>query len=123
MVNRDDLKTTTVTVTNVDAAVGSNVPRNMRRFIYKIKAQNIFAGVNLLTLGKRENGAVGTTNIDLIAFGAQYEYWNDPEELKEDALPLYIVEGAGAVGASTLRALAAQAVSVYLTVWYIDAPA
>ncbi|MBA7702345.1 hypothetical protein ES703_111109 [subsurface metagenome] len=129
MLNRDDLKTTVHPVTTTDddtARVGSAIPANMRRFIYAIKAINEHNAANLLTLGKRENGAVATTPVDYVQFATQYETWKDPDELKEDSAPLYIVEGAGAVGASYLRAvtsLMTAGLGAYLTIWYIDAPA
>ena len=122
MLNRDDLKTEVATVGAADGNVGSAIPQNMRRFIYAIKATNIFAGANLLTIGKRENGAGATTTIDYVQAATQYETWKDPDELKEDSAPLYIIEGAGTTGASYLRAVAGGA-SFYLTIWYIDAPA
>ena len=122
MLNRDDLKTAVAIVGAADADVGSAIPQNMRRFVYAIKATNIFNGANLLTIGKRENGAVGTTIIDYVQAAIQYDMWKDPDELKEDSAPLYIVEGAGTGGASYLRAEAGGA-SFYLTIWYIDAPA
>jgi len=123
MLNRDDLKTTVATVTTADANVGSAIPQNMRRFIYAIKAINLHTAANLLTLGKRENGeAVTTTTIDDIQFSTQYETQKDPDELKEDSAPLYIVEGKGATGDSYLRAVVGSG-TAYLTIWYIDAPA
>ena len=122
MLNRDDLKTELATVGIADADVGSAIPQNMRRFIYAIKATNIFNGANLLTLGKRENGVGVTEIIDYVQAATQYETWKDPDELLEDSAPLYIVEGAGTTGASYLRAEAGGA-SFYLTIWYIDAPA
>ncbi|GAI08906.1 unnamed protein product [marine sediment metagenome] len=94
----------------------------MRRFIYAIKATNIFNGANLLSIGKRENGIGITTPLDYVQAATQYETWKDPDELKEDSAPLYDVEGAKAGGASYLRAVAVGA-SFYLTIWYIDAPA
>lgn len=124
--NRDDLKTEVATIDDTDANVGSAVPANMRRYIYKIKAINEHAIANLLTLGKRENGAGATTTIDYVRWATQYETWNDPDELKEDSAPLYIVEGKGADGDSYLRAvtsLVTAGVGAYLTIWYIDAPA
>ena len=124
--NRDELRTQVADITTVDSAIGSNVPPNMRRYIYKIKAINEHAVANLLTLGVRENGAVATTIIDYIRWATQYEMWNDPDELKEDALPLYIVEGEGAVGVSTLRAftsLMTAGLGARLTIWYVDVPA
>lgn len=122
MLNRDDLKTAVATIVAADGNVGSDIPQNMRRFIYAIKATNIFAGANLLTIGKRENGAGATTIIDYVQAATQYETWKDPDELKEDSAPLYIIEGKGDTGDSYLRAEASGA-SFYLTIWYIDAPA
>lgn len=126
MINRDDLKTTVATITDTDANVGSKIPQNMRRFIYAIKAINEHNGANLLTLGKRENGAGATTTVDYIQFSTQYETQKDPDELKEDSAPLYIIEGKGATGDSYLRAVTSgvtAGVGAYLTIWYIDAPA
>lgn len=120
--NRDDLKTTVATITTADANVGSKVPQNMRRFIYAIKAINLFAGANLLTLGKRENGAGSTTTIDYVQHATQYETQKDPDELKEDSAPLYIVEGGGSTGDSYLRAVTDNG-NCYFTIWYVDAPA
>jgi len=122
MLNRDDLKTEVATIGAADVDVCSAIPANMRRFIYAIKAINIAAVANLLTLGKRENGAGATTIIDYVQAATQYETWKDPDELKENSAPLYTIEGAGAAGASYLRAEAGVA-SFYLTIWYIDAPA
>ncbi|MBA7499970.1 hypothetical protein ES703_35378 [subsurface metagenome] len=127
MLNRDDLKTwvtpVATPITTGDANVGSAIPQNMRRFIYAIKAINLHTGANLLTLGKRENGeAVTTTAIDYIQFSTQYETQKDPDELKEDSAPLYIIEGAGTGGASYMRAVVGSG-TAYLTIWYIDAPA
>ena len=125
----DALKTVTVTVTIAEADVGTAIPANIRRAIYKIKATNLFAGVNLLTLGKRENGAGATTVIDRIQTVLIYDIWNDPDELKEDSAPLYIVEGpvvsptVPAVGTSFIRAVCSAASQFYLTLWYADTPA
>ena len=105
MLKRDDIKTTVATVTTADANVGSAIPQNMRRFIYRIKAINIHTGANLLTLGKREDGAGVTTTIDYVQFATQYEIFPDPDELKEDSAPLYVIEGKGTTGDSYLRAV------------------
>lgn len=121
MINRDDLKTEVATITTADANVGSAIPANMRRFIYAIKAINLHTGANLLTIGKREDGASPTTTIDYVQFATQYETWKDPDELKEDAAPLYIVEGKK-TSDSYLRAVTDSG-NCYLTIWYLDAPA
>jgi hypothetical protein len=121
-IKRDELKTAVATITPADANVGSAVPANMFRFIYKLKVTNLFAGANLLTLGKRENGAGATTVIDYVQAATQYETWNDPDELKEDAAPLYIIGGKGSTGDSYVRAVTNNG-NAYLTLWYVDAPA
>jgi hypothetical protein len=121
--NRDDLKTTFQAITAVDALVGSAVPENMRRFIYKIKAQNTSAGAAELTIGKRENGAGATTVVDQINFAVPSENWLDPEELKEDSMPLYIIEGKGSTGDSYLYAAMDAGNTCNLIIWYIDSPA
>jgi hypothetical protein len=119
---RDALRTTVAAITTAEANVGSAVPENMRRFIYRVKVNNQYAGANLLTLGKRENGAGATTTVDYFQTSVQYETDTDPDELKEDAAPLYIIEGGGDTGDSYLRAVTDNG-NAYLTIWYIDAPA
>ncbi|MBA7659283.1 hypothetical protein ES703_67260 [subsurface metagenome] len=125
MLNRDDLKTQVAQVTTDEANFGGDdavaVPQNMRRFIYAIKAINEYDGANLLTLRKVENAAAVET-IDYVQFATQYETWKDPDELKEDSAPLYIVEGKGDTGDSYLKAVTDNG-NAYLTIWYIDAPA
>ena len=120
--NRDELKTQTGQVTTVDANFGSTIPANMRRYIYGIKMVNEYGGANLLTLGKREDGAGATTVIDYWHATTQYENLVHPDELKEDTLPLYVVEGTGSTGDSDLRAVTDNG-NAYLTIWYVDAPA
>ena len=122
MINRDELQQAVATITAVDANIGTNVLANFRRFIYRVKLTNLFAGVNLITLGERINGAGVTTAIDYIQFILLYDLYIDPEELEEDAAPIYIIDGAGAGGASTLRAVG-SAGNAYFAYWYIDAEA
>ncbi len=129
MLNRDELKTVTAAITAADAAIGSVVPQNMRRFIYRVKWVNTVALANLFTLGMRENGAGATTVLDraqLVVFG-QME--TDPDDLEEDALPLFIIDGPAQnftiipVGATTVRAFCGAGGTGFLTLWYIDVPA
>ena len=122
MISRDELLQAVATVTVADADIGTAIQANMRRFIYRIKLANAFAGPNQLTLGHRENGAGVTTNIDYIPLAVQYDIFRDPEELDDEAMPLYIIEGAGAGGASHLRGVMDNG-NAYLTYWYIDAEA
>lgn len=119
----EDLRTTVATL-GTEANIGSAVPQNMRRFIYRIKAINLYNGTNLISIGKREDGAISTTWIDYLELTTQYETQTDPEALKDDSAPLYIIEGGGSTGDSYLRAVAGGgASSAYFTIWYIDAPA
>ncbi|HUV51589.1 MAG TPA: hypothetical protein VMW64_00765 [Dehalococcoidia bacterium] len=121
----EDIKTIYASVTNVDADIGTEVTRNMRRHILQIEAQNLFAGVNLLTLGKRENGAGATTTIDRFSFSLINDYLPKPDgPIEEDALPLYIIEGGGgtALTQSFLRAVCSAAGTIDLIVRYVDVP-
>ena len=122
MINNDELRTYVAAVTAVEANFGSAIPANMRRFVYRTKMINEFAGANLLTLGKREDGAGATTVVDYLQAATQYEGQADPDELQENAAPLYIVEGKGSTGDSYLRAVTDNG-NAYLTIWYVDKPA
>lgn len=122
MPRREELMTTVATVTDTDASIGAAVPANLRRYIYEIKAINEYNGANLLTLGKREDGAAVTTAIDYIRFALLYDTEHDPDgPIAEDALPLHIIEGKGSTGDSYLRAVVASG-TAYLRVRYVDAP-
>jgi hypothetical protein len=122
MISRDELLQAVDTITNVEANFHTAIPANFRRFIYRIKLVNAFNGANVLTLGKRENGAGATTVVDYVNLAVQYDMYVDPDELEEDAIPLYIIEGAGAAGDSYIRAVM-SAGNAYLSMWYVDAPA
>lgn len=131
--DRNEIRTVTAAIAvgaGAEATIGSAIPENMRRFIYRIKFTNGAVALNQLLLGKRENGAVVTTNIDTIQTVVAQEVVTDPDELKEDSAPLYIVDGPpGNVGTtvvlaanSLLRAYATAGVGI-ITLWYADAPA
>ena len=120
MPRKEDLRTAHATVTTSEANIGSAVPQNYRRYIWKVKATNAYNGENLLMLGKREDGAAATTTIDRIAFATKYETWVDPDsEITEESTPLYIIEGKGETGDSYLRAVTDNG-NAYLTIWYTD---
>lgn len=94
---------------------GSTVaPANMRRYIYKIKTVNEFAGANTLTLNRGSATVVGAL-IDEIAHAIQYDMWADPDELKKDSAPLYILEAAEGLWLSTDNG------NCQVTIWYVDA--
>lgn len=92
MADKRGLNSVVGTVTNAvgGVAFGSAVPANMRRYIYKIKTANQFAGPNQLQFGHQTAPAAGVI-LDYIEHAVQYDMWNDPDELREDALPIYIL--------------------------------
>lgn len=121
---KDELQVVTATV-GVDATVGSLVPQNMVRFIYRVKFQNLNAGLNTLTLGSRENGALATTTIDTLTAVVLGEQIVDPEELNEESVPLYKVYGrtgnvAAAANSAVRAAASAGVASGTFTYWYVD---
>jgi hypothetical protein len=122
MAKKNALQTAVFAVNNVDANIGTQIPQNMFRYIYRVKWTNLFNGPNLLTLGKRENGAGATTVVDTFQAALQYDNDVDPDELREESLPLYAIGGTGATGASFLRAVCSAAGTFALTIWYEDAP-
>jgi len=75
-------------------SLGSAIPANMRRYVYRIKAVNQFAGNNMLNLAR--GPAAAEVVIDHIQAATQYETYIDPDELKEDSAPLYIFEAVDA---------------------------
>jgi hypothetical protein len=122
MAKKNALQTAVFAVNNVDANIGTQIPQNMFRYIYRVKWTNLFAGPNLLTLGKRENGAGATTVVDTFQAALQYDQDVDPNELREESLPLYTIGGTGGTGTSFLRAVCSAAGTFALTIWYEDAP-
>jgi hypothetical protein len=121
-----EIRTLTVHIVAVGAAVvvpGSTlVPMNMRRYILQIEAQNLFGGVNILTLAKSEIGVV--TNLETFSFTLINDYVPKPDgPIREDALPLYIIDGppTGSVLTSFLAAANSAAGVTVLTVRYVDA--
>jgi len=120
----DSIKTVTVTVTPAEADVGSAIPQDTKRSIYKIKVTNLVAGANRTQLRKIENGGASTL-IDQFQQEVLGENWYDPDDLKEDSAPLYIVEGpvvtptTPAAGTSHIRAMT-DVGNAYMTLWYVD---
>jgi len=79
------------TATIAGAVAGTEVAANMRRYIYKLKTSNQFAGPNQLEIGYSDDGGLTYTTLDYIDHAAQYDMWNDPDELKLDSAPIYII--------------------------------
>lgn len=92
MVDKRGLQSKRYSVTDEVAVIGTAVPSNMRRYIYRVKVQDDSGAVNTVELQKklREEDAVVVDQFRLVT---PYETYVDPDELKEDALPLYIIEG------------------------------
>lgn len=101
MVDKRGLQPLQATAVLADGVFGTTVPTNMRRYIYKIKTANQFAGPNQLDLGHSDDAGVTHTTLDYIEHAVQYEMWNDPDELKEDSLPIYIIPGGSKLYLST----------------------
>lgn len=92
MVNKRGLQYQLGMATAAGAAIGTVVRPNMRRYIYRIKTVNQVVGLNQLQLIRTPDAGVTITDIiDYIGHTTQYEMWCDPDELKEDALPIYII--------------------------------
>lgn len=120
--HRDELQEVSGAV-GADATIGTLIPQNMVRFIYRIKFINNGVGANQLVLGKRENGAGATTDIDTVQAAVANEMIFDPDELEEDAVPLYKIYGApGNVAVapnSAVRARTTAGAGIF-TYWYVD---
>ncbi len=91
MVDKRGLQPLQATAPLAGGVFGTTVPTNMRRYIYKIKTANQFAGPNQLNLGHSDDAGATHTDLDYIEHAVQYEMWNDPDELKEDSAPLYFI--------------------------------
>jgi len=71
-------------------SLGSKIPSNMRRYVYRIRTTNQDAAANKLTIARGPAGS--EVAIDYIQAALQYEIYLDPDELKVDAAPIYIFE-------------------------------
>ena len=91
MVDKRALNSVLGTVTIAGVNFGTTVLPNMRRYIYKIKTANQFAGPNQLQFGHQVPPAGAIVILDYIEHIVPGDMWNDPDELKEDALPIYII--------------------------------
>ena len=91
MVDKKGLQPLQATATTAGGVIGTEVASNMRRYIYKIKTANQYAGANQLELGYSADDGVNHTTLDYIEHANQYDMWNDPDVLNEDALPIYII--------------------------------
>ncbi len=93
MVDKRGLQSERYAVTAAEADIGSDVPVNMRRYIYRVKVQDDSGAPNLVEL-KSQLGIAAAVVVDQFRLAVADETYVDPDELKEDALPLYIIEGS-----------------------------
>ena len=110
------LYTATQAATNVAALMGTAASADLRRYIYKIHTNNLFNGVNELTIS-RGTALAAVTEIDTISHVLIRDQWLDPVELKVDSAPLYILEAG-----EYLWLTASAAGNIDTTIWYEDAP-
>lgn len=78
-------------VTAAEADKGTVVPSNMRRYIYRVKVQDDSGAANLVEVKKQIPPAAAEV-VDQFRLVTPNETYVDPDELREDALPLYILE-------------------------------
>ena len=101
MVDKRGLQTQRGTATISGGVIGTEVAENMRRYIYKIKTANQYAGANQLEMGYSDDEGATHTTLDYIEHAEQYDMWNDPSVLNEDALPIYIIPAGNKLYAIT----------------------
>jgi len=73
-------------------SIGSQIAPNMRRYVYFIKATNQVVGANELSIAR--GPAAAEVVIDTVQAVLQYDIWEYPEALPENAAPIYIFEAA-----------------------------
>jgi len=105
MVDKRGLQSKRYEVTAGEADIGNDVPVNMRRYIYRVKVQDDSGAANLVEL-KSQLGDEDAVVVDQFRLVTPHETYVDPDELREDALPLYIIEGStSATVGMSLRAV------------------
>ena len=110
MARREGLKAAYATVTTAGVNIGSEVPTDFRRYVYSIKTANLYAGANSLQV--RRNA----TTIDRIKHATRYEMWKEPEDPKEDSLPMYVLTAGEQLSGITDNG------DCWVRVLYVDAP-
>lgn len=117
MVDKRALNSVLCAVTTISTVFGSVVPTNMRRYIYKIKTVNQQAGDNEIDFGHAVAALLPAhTTLDYIDHATEHEMWNDPDELKENAVPIYIIPAANQIYAQSNNG------DAWLYILYEDAP-
>jgi hypothetical protein len=124
--NRNELQVVTQTIVVAPGAlVGSNIPTNYTRYIYRVKIQSLVAA-QTFTLGRRENGAGATTVMDTFLLPLLGDWLVDPDNIDENSAPIYKVGGpvsvsGGAIGGASNVWAFVDVGTALLTYWYIDA--
>lgn len=113
--NKQSLRTAIVTANTGYQSLGTQIPTNMRRYVYRIKATNQFNGANKLTLARGPAGS--EVAVDYIQTALIYDIWPDPDELKEDSAPLYIFEAV-----DTYIRVITDSGNMNVIIWYCDEP-
>jgi len=91
--NKRALRTAIIMANNgAYQSIGSQIPTDMRRYVYFIKATNQLAGANELTIARGPAGSEAGAEVDYVQAGTEYDIWEYPEALPENAAPLYIFE-------------------------------
>ncbi len=119
--NKQALQTTTVTIAanNTYENLGSAIPQNMRRMVYRIKAIKDSGGAeSLITIADRLASAAETEK-DLWYLTTPRETLVDPDELQEDSTPLYIFEASSSTASRYIR-VKSTLLGVIVTIWYCD---
>lgn len=91
--NKRALRTAILTATNVAyQSIGSQIPDDMRRYVYFIKATNQHGGANELTIARGPADEEAAGIVDYVQAANQYDIWEYPEALPENTAPIYIFE-------------------------------
>ncbi|MBA7673018.1 hypothetical protein ES703_81206 [subsurface metagenome] len=90
MIDKRGLQSKQYTVPTTEADIGTVVEANMRRYIYRVKVQEDSSNVNRVDLLKQIPPAEAVI-VDRFRL-TSHETYIDPQQLTEDALPLYILE-------------------------------
>ena len=121
--DKQSLITAKVTIAGNDTYenLASAIPVNLRRYVYKIKVIKDSGGAaSLITIADRL-GTAAETEKDLWYLTTPYETIVDPDEVKEDSLPLYIFEASSSAASRYIRVKSTLS-GVIVTIWYCDEP-
>ena len=116
MPDKRALNSEQIAITNAGVPFVSAVAVNMHRYIYKIHTANQFNGPNQLQFGHITAPAAAVI-LDFIEHANLYDMWNDPDEITEHSLPIYILPAG-----SSPYGIASAAGNIEVYILYEDAP-